>query len=318
MTVQSPSQAGSRKRRRGVVTPYDFRRPTTLAREHTRALEMAFETFARQWSTLLLTRLRSQTQVQLTGVVAQSYDEYVRSLPGAGVLVTFRPDAGGEQGLLQLTSATAMTWLDLLLGGGAAATPAGPDAVERELTEIERRLLADLVTRTLADLAYAFATVAPMSPVIGAIESSPQFLQLAAAADVVLVASLAVAVGEDAEGVPATMMLPLAPLLARLQEQGGDRARSEDAQRARRNAAAVLARSVPDLPVDVVARMSPLTMRPRQVVALSVGDVLHMPHPTARPLDVVTNDVVLARAVAGTSGNRLACLVVAQDEEKNR
>jgi flagellar motor switch protein FliM len=64
--------------------------------------------------------------------------------------------------------------------------------------------------------------------------------------------------------------------------------------------------------------MSPLTMRPRQVVSLSVGDVLHMPHPTTRPLDVVTNDVVLARAVAGTSGNRLACLVVGPDEEKNR
>jgi flagellar motor switch protein FliM len=315
VTVQTPSPAGSRKRRRGVVTPYDFRRPTTLAREHTRALEMAFETFARQWSTLLLTRTRQPSQVVLNAVIASSYDEYVRSLPGSGVLFTFRPDAAGDQGLLQLTSATALTALDLLLGGRGAP---GSEDDERELTEIERRLMQDLVLRTLGDLAYAFATVAPMSPVLGVLESSPQFLQLAAAADVVLVATFGVAIGENADPEEASMMLPLGPLVARLQEQGGDRAASEDSQRARRQAADVLSRAVPELPVDVIARMAPLTMRPRQVVALNVGDVLHMPHPTTRPLDVVTNDVVLARAVAGASGNRLACLIVGTDEEKTR
>lgn len=313
-TPTGPPATSSRKRRRGVVTPYDFRKPTTLAREHTRALEMAFETFARQWSTTLLTRLRQTSQVVLTGVYAQSYDEYVRSLPSQGVLFTFAPDPGAEQGLLQLESRTALVALDYLLGGRGA-----PEAVseDRELTEIETRLLHDLAVRSLNDLAYAFVALAPMKPVVEDIESSPQFLQLAAAADVMIVATFTISVGEDAEAVPATMMLPLNPVLTRLQN-GGDRARSEEQLRNRRQAAGTLARAVPELLVDVSARMSGLTMRPRDVLALSVGDVVRMPHPTTRPLDVVTNDVVLARAVAGTSGTRLACLVVAADEEKSR
>ncbi|WP_109775280.1 flagellar motor switch protein FliM [Quadrisphaera granulorum] len=313
MTVETPAPTG-RKRRRGVVTPYDFRRPTTLAREHTRALEMAFETFARQWSTLLLTRLRQTSQVTLTGVSARSYDEYVRSLPGYGAFFTFRPDAGGPAGLFQLSAETAFASLDFLLGGhGSVVT-----TEEREPTEIERRLFGDLITRTLAELAYAFATTAPMKPVPGTLETSAQFLQLAAAADVVLVATFSITLVEEGEPSEATMMLPMGPLMARLHQASGDAAGSEDEQRVRAEAAQTLGTTVPELPVDVSARMIPVVMRPSDVLALEVGDVVRIPHPTARPLDVVTHDIVLARAVAGASGNRLACLVVSPDEENDR
>jgi flagellar motor switch protein FliM len=315
VSVQTPPQAkapsgvgGGRKRRRGVVTPYDFRRPTTLAREHTRALEVAFETFARQWSTLLLTRLRQPSTVVLVSVDAISYDEYVRSLPGHGALVTFTPEVGSEPGLLQLSSVTALDCLDLMLGGSGGTSV---EEAERELTEIERRLLDDLLVRTLADLAYAFASIIPLDPQLGVIEANPQFLQLAAANDVVVVAGLTIAIGEDAAAEPVTVMLPLAPLVARLLDAGGDRARSVEQLRGLAVASDRLARSVPELPIEVAARFTPMPTHPPEVLALRVGDVLRLSHPTTRPLDVVTNGVVLASAVAGTSGSRLACLVVA-------
>jgi flagellar motor switch protein FliM len=297
-----------------VVSPYDFRRPTTLAREHTRALEVAFETFARQWSTLLLTRLRQPSTVTLTSVDAITYDEYVRSLPGHGVLVTFTPYVGSEPALVQLTSLTALDCLDFLLGGPGGTTA---ESAERELTEIEQRLLEDLLTRTLGDLAYAFAAVMPLEPVLGPIEVNPQFLQLAAANDVVIVASLTLAVGEDAAAEQFTIMLPLGPVLARLQEAGGDRARSEDQIRAQQVAGERLARALPEMPLEVTARLTPLPTRAPEVLALAVGDVVRLQHPTTRPLDVVTNGLVLARAVAGTSGKRLACLVVGDTPEES-
>lgn len=298
---------GGRKRRRGVVTPYDFRRPTTLAREHTRALEVAFETFARQWQTLLLTRLRQPSTVLLGGVDALTYDEYVRSLPGHAALVTFTPHVGSEPGLLQLSSTTALDCLDLMLGGSGGTTA---EDAERELTEIERRLLDDLLGRTLADLAYAFASVIALEPVLGPIEANPQFLQLAAANDVVIVATLSLAIGEDAPAQPVSVMLPLAPIVARLADTGGDRARSAEQLRALEEAGDRLAAALPEVPIAVSARFAPVPTHPPAVLALAVGDVVRLAHPVTRPLDVVTNGVVLASAVAGTSGSRLACLVV--------
>ncbi len=315
MTVETSARTGRRKRRRGVVTPYDFTRPTTLAREHSRALEVASEAFARQFSTTLLTRLRQTCTVVLTGLAASSYEDHLAQLPARGVFFVFRTEAGGESGLVSLESSTAATALDFLLGGRGTIDPSALDDEEREVSDIDRRLIESLAGRLLADFASAFSGVVPMAPVLSGVEQTTQFITVASAADVVLVASFTIALGEDAEPAGLRVMLPLAPVLARLAEQATEGDRTEEQRRSAASAADVLSRTVPELPVDVCARMTPMALPVAAVSALSVGDVLHLPHPTARPLDVVTNDVVLARAVPGTSGTRLACLVVNPDEE---
>jgi flagellar motor switch protein FliM len=313
VTVQSPSAAPRRKRRRGVVSEYDFTRPTALAREHSRALEVAFEAFARQFSTTLLTRLRQTCTVVCTGVGARSFEDHLAGQPGQGVFLTFRTEAGGASGLVVLEASTVMTALDFLLGGHGVVEPTVLDP-ERELTDIDNRLIESLAGRLLTDLGTAFAGTVPMSPVLSDVDQTSQFLTIAAAADVVLVADFTVALGEDAEPAALSVMLPLNPVLARLTESRGADS-TEEQRRTAAQAADVLSRAVPELPVDVSVRMTPMALSVQAVTALAVGDVLHLPHPTARPLDVVTNDVALARAVPGTSGTRLACLVVNPDEE---
>ncbi|MDQ1517043.1 MAG: flagellar motor switch protein FliM, partial [Actinomycetota bacterium] len=47
---------------------YDFRRPNKFTREHVRALQIAHETFARQFTTVLSTTLRTVSQVQARGI----------------------------------------------------------------------------------------------------------------------------------------------------------------------------------------------------------------------------------------------------------
>ncbi len=52
MTVQDTQRESARRSKKsGPPEVYDFRRPMTLAREHGRVLERAFETYARQWAT---------------------------------------------------------------------------------------------------------------------------------------------------------------------------------------------------------------------------------------------------------------------------
>ena len=57
------------------VELYDFRRPTTLAREHARVIETAFESFARQWATQLTAKIRVKSVVSGPTVIMQTYDE---------------------------------------------------------------------------------------------------------------------------------------------------------------------------------------------------------------------------------------------------
>ena len=60
MTVQDMQRETPRRTKKsGSPEVYDFRRPMTLAREHGRVLERAFETYARQWGNQLSARLRA-------------------------------------------------------------------------------------------------------------------------------------------------------------------------------------------------------------------------------------------------------------------
>ena len=67
--------------------PFDFRRPSKFSRDHTRALQVVHETFARQFSTVLATTLRTPSNVTLTSVEQLTYDEYIAALPNPSLKI---------------------------------------------------------------------------------------------------------------------------------------------------------------------------------------------------------------------------------------
>lgn len=283
----------------------------TISREHLRVLEMAFETFARQWGTQLTTRLRTLVQVAFEGVRQQTYDEYVRPLGTPSAMVLFTADGTrAATGVAHFAVGTTMTWIDLMLGGGSSSM-AQP---ERELTEIEQSLVSELMERSLADLSYAFSSVVSLAPAITAIQYNPQFVQAAAASDPVIVATFTVRLPgrEDT----ASLMLPAGLLLSHLSDPGEADQRSLDELAERAATREVMERSLTTVPLDVSVRFASRNVSPFEIGDLKVGDVVRLPHPASRPLEVVAADTVFARAVAGTSGSRLACLVVSEEETR--
>jgi len=309
VTVHTPGQSPARSRRRTHAPElYDFRRPMTMAREHARVLEMAFETFARQWGNQLTARLRAMAQVTFDQLTLTSYDEYVRSLPGTTTMMLCTVEQTRQTAVVQLPLSTSMTWIDFLLGG-----PGTGEAEERELTEIEFTLIRGLMQATLGDLGYAFAALTPLEVNLRSVQYNPQFVQVVPASDAVLVAGFTLRIGERED--QATVMFPAELLLGAVRAGDGTSGRSADDQRAHEAAVADLESAVEDVPVELAVRFAPVTVRPRQVVELAVGEVIPLSHPSSQPLDVVVDGVVLARAAAGNNGSRLACMVVTVEEK---
>lgn len=305
MTVTE--HAPTRRKRSGVPELYDFRRPMTLAREHARALEMAFETFARQWGTLLTSRLRVVAHVSLDSVEMRSYDEYVRSLPAMTTVVLCSVDQGRSTAVLQLPLDTTMLWVDYLLGGPGLVGR----VPERELTEIEWQLVREVLGHAVGDLSYAFASVCPLEVAVRSVQYAPQFVQAAAASEPVIVATFTMEVGSQTT--TATFMAHAEMLLASLKAAEESDNRSVDEVREHQRSLALMAEQVQDVPVSVGVRFTPQTVTPADVVDLQVGDVVPLRHRADTPLDVVIGDVVLARAALGSNGSRLACLVVSEE-----
>jgi len=282
-----------------TIEVYDFRRPTTLAREHSRVLELAFETFARQWGTQLTAKVRVISQVTSEQVLMQTYDDYAASLPATTAMVLCALEDISGKAVIQFPAASALTWVAHMLGGN------GSDKIpERKFTQVEQALIKRLMEDALEDLRYSLGSLLTTPIGLDSIHYNSQFAQAAATNDLMIVAAFEIRVGDDIA--PATVAFPAEVLLAQLR----DAFPMSNAANARSLVEAHLAQ----LPVDVSLQFQPMQVTPREVLDLAVGDVLPLVHPQHRPLDVAIGGQPLAHAAVGANGSRLAGVIVTTEE----
>lgn len=294
-----------------MVTPYDFRRPVKLSRENSRTLQIAFETFARQASTVMTSMLRSVCQINLVAVEQLTYSEYVDSLEAMTHLTVFSVEPVQQPALLQMPLAVVMSCVDHLLGG-----PGTDEQPERPLTDLEGVVVKGLYERLVAEVRYAFSSLVALEPVVRGVEYSPQLAQVANAADAMVVARFSLLRGEVEH--PLTLCLSFNGLLPFLNASGGSGTVSERERRQREESSARLAAGLQEIPVEVAVRFRTTLADPLELSGLRAGDVVRLKHPAQAPLDVTAADVVFAHATPGRQGNRLAALVVAPPTQENR
>lgn len=282
---------------------YDFSRPNRFSRDHVRALQIVNDTFARQLATVLSTTLRTASTATVASVTQMTYDEYIRRTPNPSLLAVLSLEPLPGAGVFQLPLGIAMGVIDRLLGG----TGTGPQP-ERALSDIETSLLRDLVQRIVHELGYAFESLARLQPEVLSLESDAQFMQLASPSEAVVVVSYDVRIGD--EDASATLCLPFStvnPALEQVRTPGG---RSTRSGAEIRRYGDQLAAGMQGAAVDVTVRFSEVSLSPREILELAVGDVLPLRHAVTAPLQVCAADVPYAYAVPGSSGQRLACRVV--------
>ena len=303
MTVQEHIAVGAPAKPAPVVELYDFRRPTTLAREHSRVLELAFDTFARQWGTQLTASVRVVSQVSCELVIMQTYDEYASALPPMTAMVLCNLGSSDAKAVLQLPAAAVLGWVTYMLGG----TRPRP-VEERKFTQIEQALVRKLFDDALEDLRYSFGPLIVTPIAVDGIQYNSQFAQAAATADLMIVASFTVRVGDTST--PATLAIPAEVLLPQLGEANPTSTVA--------NAKDLIAAQISGVPVELALRLTPAMVTPNRILGLSVGDVLAIPHPQHRPFEIAVDGQVLARGAAGANGARLACVIVSTSAEENQ
>ena len=302
------ASAGRQRRRQPrVVSGYDFRRPIQLSREHSRMLQLGFEGFARQATTVFTSSLRKVSQISLVSIEQRSYGEYVDGLPPTTYMTLFSIDPMPGLGVLELSLPATMVCVDHMLGGHGAG-----DQPVRPLSEIEASVIGGLVQRLLGEMRYALGGTVELEPRVKAVEYSPQFAQVAGASDVVVVLTFDLRITD--RSYPFTVCLPFSPLLPQLQAAATPAPVSERERAQRKHAGEQLHAAFAHVPVEVTVQFRPTRLEPGALSTLAVGDVLRLDHPAAAPLEVTVEKPdghgVLAHATAGVQGRKLAALVV--------
>lgn len=298
MPASFPRTTLPERRAQRSIEVYDFSRPTTLAREHSRQLDLAFETFARQWGTQLTTRIGVSSTAAARPVAMKTYDEYAASLPVTTAMVLCALGKDSARAIVQFPVESALQWVRRMLGGSGAPVPA------RKFTDIEQALVRVLMDEALNDMRYSFGPLLPERLGIDSIVFNSQFAQAASPDALMIVAAFDLEVGEEA--CRATVALPAKDLLARM---GSNNPMSRSA-----DAPAQLRAQVGQTPVEVSLTVPPIDITPAAVLELAVGDVLPLAHPTQQPFDLQLGGKTIARAAAVTHGSRRAGHIVSIEE----
>lgn len=282
---------------------YDFSRPAQLGREHTRQLEAAFETFARQWASQLTAKVRLRTHLIPAGLELVSYQEYADTLPTTTAMVAGSTAGREEPCVVQFGLDSALMWVVQMLGGKPAA-----DIEARTLTPIETALILQLMDGTFELLSACLGPLLPGAVTFSGLHENPQYMQVISPGEAVIVARFAMSAGEARS--TATVMLPAAIVVDQLAES--------DRHAATAHREGAMRDQVNDTPLEVSLRVTPRVIGAGEVLDLAPGDLLRFAHPETKPFELVVGDTPIARAVPGSQGSRLACTITTIHEEKTR
>jgi flagellar motor switch protein FliM len=297
MTVQVSGDTIARPAATSTLEVYDFQRPTTLGRERMRALTLAFENFSRQWATQLTAMTHAVAHVEVESVEVERYGEYADGLPEPTAMVLLKVSDLVSRAVLQVDQDIALGWVGRMLGGNASLP-----APTRPFTQIESAILGRLIGYVLEDLVYSLGSLLEGPLSIDNIQYSAQMAQAAHTGQFVLVARFAVAIGDSIA--PTSIAIPLEGL-------GDPDGPATTKASAGPNRTKV---QLAPVPVSLSLQLLPATVGPADILGLAEGDLIRLPHPQHRPLNVAVDGVTVAGAAVGANGPRLACVVVSLEE----
>lgn len=281
------------------VRSYDFKRATRFSKDHLRSLTRIHENFARFLTTYFSTQLRTFVQITVVQVEQLPYDEFIRSIPKMTILNIFEAEPLEGRMVLEVHPNVAYAMLDRLLGG-VGASPAKINA----LTEIETIIMEKIFSRALDTLQEAWKTVLDLYPRLEALETNPQFMQIASANDTIALISLSTKIG-DTTGminlcIPHVVIEPVMPRLS-VHHMFVTHKRMKSSEESEALQARVTKAKLP-----IIAELGESQISVREFLGLAVGDVIALTKQVDEGLQIKVGEKLKYIGSPGTVKGKVA------------
>ncbi|MCL1917698.1 MAG: flagellar motor switch protein FliM [Peptococcaceae bacterium] len=290
---------------------YDFRRPNKFSKAQLISLTNIYEHFSRSLATYLSGDINTVVGAKVLSTEQLTFDEFIRSLPYPSILgmVTMTPLVGSA--LIEMAPTLAFGIVECLLGGqGQTVT-----VRNRELTEIEQNIIMNRMTKITALMEDSWEETFDLQPQLSGMETNPQFAQIVAPNEMVIVVTIEVSVGES-QGMlnvclPHVVMKPILEKLNTLFLFS-----SEEEKLSEEDAAAVR-KKIEQAKVTMRAFVGETQISVQEFLALELGDVVQLNQHIGERMTVYVGDYLKFMAVPGLAGENLAVQIVdvIHDEE---
>jgi flagellar motor switch protein FliM len=288
-----------------TVGLFDFRRPDKFSRDHVRSLRTAHEVLARDLGRSLSQRLRCLVTLEALAVDQITYEDYVRSLPDPSVLAILGMDPLPGPAVMEMSVQIGRSLVDRLLGGS------GAPALMRRPTSVEAALLHELMEQAIQPLTDAMSPFEAVTPELQRLEFSPQFAQVIAPTDMVLVLTYQMSLVTDMR-VDGSFSLcypypTLEPAMGSMEQKlWGEPGSSNSPEDESRPFGDLL----PDLDTPLSVRLKPSPVPACELAALQPGNVVRLNHKVHEPAIVEVGDAAVLRGHLGQQGRRFVVQIV--------
>lgn len=281
------------------IRVYDFKRPNKFSKGHLNSLLNIHENFCRALATFLAGNLHAAVEAKVVSTEQVTYDEFTRSLPYPTVLGIFnmRPLEGSA--LMELSPSLAFIMVDRLLGG--QGTEPGKN---RDLTEIERKIIASRLNRMVQLLSEAWAEIFEVQTQFIDMEANPQFTQIVAPNEMVVVITMEVIIAESRGMInvclPYIVMKPILDKLNNLLlfSAEGKGISPEERELIRKKI------EWANIPIKVLMGRTQISVK--ELLYLERGDVITLNQGIREALSVYVGEFMKFKGMPGLAGDKMA------------
>ncbi len=167
------------------VVLYDFKHPNLISKEQMRLLENIHENFSRNFGVYLSAQLRMIVEIELLAIDQLLYSEFVMSIAPPGCLYVMDMDEPEGEAIVEISPSLVLFIVEKLFGGQGSFG----GAPSRAISAIEEKIIRRVIERGMVELGNVWSPVSQISFAIGRYESNPEFIQIIASAEPVVVVS---------------------------------------------------------------------------------------------------------------------------------
>jgi len=282
--------------RQARVQQIDFRRPTKFPREAIRRLEHAHESFCRTASSGLSAELRTSLEMSVAGSEQLPYGTAMAEANPESLLAVLDVSPLETELALLMEMPLALRLVDRLLGGGGK--PRGETAAD-SLTDLEVVIVRRAIQSLVEPLSATWLDLADVHFSIASMQTSPATFQLVPPSEPVLLLHLEVRI--DGLVSPLVICIPyrsVESIIEKLEHRHYDGHDHVDPATAGRVAAAISG-----VDVELRAEVGAVDLQVREVLGLSVGDVIRLRRPADKGVVLYAGDVPTYVGAPGRNGN---------------
>ncbi len=247
---------------------YDFKSPDRFSKDQLRTLQMIYENYCRNVSTMLSTYLTKFTSMHVSSIDQISYEQFTKTVntPSTLAVIDMNPLQGSA--ILEIPPVITFCFIDRLFGGEG-------NVIKnlRELTDIEFSVLESVISRLLSNLREVWSNIVDLRPKIERLEGNVQFLQILPPNDTVALINLETKVG-DIEGT-ILFCLPYI-ILESIMDSLSARSIYANYSQTKGESYHEMKRLSMDLKVEAVVEIKELTLSINEILNLQIGDYIDL------------------------------------------